>query len=48
MEINKKEFSKSIVGFLAFFVIMYVGGYYGCMILEKHWNYGDKVPCNRA
>ena len=35
MDINRKEFAKSVIGFLLFFAIMYVGVYFGCEILKK-------------
>ena len=44
MEINRKEFTKSIVGFLLFFAIMYVGGYYGCQVLKNLRTMEIKYP----
>ena len=35
MEINRKEFAKSVVAFIIFFAIMYVGVYFGCEILKN-------------
>ena len=44
MEINKKEFSKSIVGFLAFFAIMYAGVYGGLTLLKNTRTMNIKYP----
>ena len=44
MKINRKEFTKSILAFLLFFAIMYVGVYYGCQILKNMRNMNINYP----
>ena len=44
MDINRKEFMKSVVAFIAFFAIMYVGGYYGCQVLKNLRTMEIKYP----
>ena len=44
MDINRKEFAKSIVGFLIFFAIMYAGVYGGATILKNIGTMKIKYP----
>ena len=44
MDINRKEFSKSIIGFLLFFAIMYAGVYGGATLLKNIGTMKIKYP----
>ena len=44
MDINRKEFAKSIIGFLLFFAIMYAGVYGGATLLKNIGTMDIKYP----